>query len=100
MATALDRSALENRTCSVELILRDMGNGVIRIERVTCVRGHPPPAEGFAVFGAVPVQFPLCVAVSDALSVFAVELGIDSDHPFSDGYMRPVSDDMTEIMVW
>lgn len=98
MATAL-RWAV-SQTDAIEVVLRDMGNGVVRILRFAPVPGPLPPSAGFERFGAVPALFPLHSAISDAVGVVLGELGLDPSRTFSDGFLRPLSDDITEVLVW
>lgn len=74
------------------VVLRDLGNGVVRVEG--------------ARFSEVPPLVPDCVAlavpfsavVSDALSCALGALGVQRE--FSAGLARSMSDDCTELYVW
>lgn len=99
MATALQRST-QSRDCAIEVVLRDMGNGVVRIIHFAPVFGPLPSSEGFDPFGAVSVPFPLHSRIQDAVCLALCELGLDPSRTFSTGFMRPLSDDMTEVIVW
>lgn len=85
---------------AVSLVLRDMGNGVTRILHFAAVRGSLPPREFFDVFATSDVPVPMLGRVADAAAIAASELWLDSGPCFAHGYMRPLTEDITEFLLW
>ena len=75
------------------IALRDMGNGVLRIDAARWVRFRP---EAHPDFG--PVALPFSAAVSDALGCALVSLGVLERQDFTKGRARSV-DAVTELYV-
>lgn len=89
----------ERRTCGVSLVLRDMGNGVTRLLHYAVV-AEVPPKEFFEVFGPLAVPVPLTDRLSDAMAFAASSLDLDPDREYVGGVMRPLTEDITEFLLW
>lgn len=76
-----------------------MGNGVTRVLSVAEVP-EIPPAEFFEMFRPARVTFPLMGRVEDALACAVGSLGLDVSREYVGGYMRALTDDITEFCVW
>jgi hypothetical protein len=72
----------------IQLVLRDMGNGVTRIENCFIFPTHDPDC-GFA--GSIPLLFPLTPKVQDAVD-FARSTLLECDLPdFDSGRFRSIT---------
>jgi hypothetical protein len=90
----------EQGAFAVSLVLRDMGNGVTRVLHAACVGGGVPPADFFEVFGAAEVPIPLGPRLRDALDCAMLTCGCEAGREFAGGFMRPLTEDITEFFVW
>lgn len=85
---------------AVSLVLRDMGNGVTRVLHAALIEGGVPPPEFFEVFEGCEVPVPLCGKLSDALGSAVLAMGGDAAREYVGGYMRPLTEEITEFLVW
>jgi hypothetical protein len=90
---------MPNASCNaavvaVRLVLRDQGNGVVRLEAAELLDG--------VCFGGLwcPLAFPPSLVVVDFLEVARPLVGLSPCHAFREGRCRPVSDDVREYCVW
>lgn len=84
---------------AVSLVLKDMGNGVTRVLHAAQM-GEVPPPEFFAMFRPADVCIPLIDRVSDALEIASASLGLDPNREYVGGYMRALTDNITEFFIW
>ena len=89
----------ERQACGVSLVLRDMGNGVTRLLHMAIVP-QVPPKEFFEVFGVCEVPVPLTGRVGDAMDYAVRCLDLDPVREVSGGIMRPLTEDITEYLIW
>jgi hypothetical protein len=88
-------------TVAVSLVLRDMGNGVNRVLSIACVAGQPPPSDFFELFaGTIPVPLPLSERLRDALDYAVACCELAPPLEYAGGFMRPLTDDITEFFLW
>lgn len=78
---------------AVLMAVRDLGNGVVRLEGARLARGLAEAGESW-----MPVGWPLGVAVADCLGIAAGWLGVRGEP--SAGSCRCVTDRLTEYCVW
>ncbi len=84
---------------SLLMVLRDMGNGVSRVEAARVLDGLGSVPFGFHP-DATPVLFPLSAAVQDCVDVSLGLNGAESPPLFQDGLARYVCDAITEVWLW
>lgn len=98
-STELSDRPPDHLECAVSLVLKDMGNGVTRVLHAAQM-GEVPPPEFFAMFRPTSVSIPLIDRVSDALEVASASLGLDPKREYVGGYMRALTDNITEFFIW
>lgn len=98
-STELPDKPPDQLPCAISLVLKDMGNGVTRVLHAAQM-GEVPPAEFFVMFRPAPVAIPLLERVSDALEVASASLDLDPSREFVGGYMRALTDNITEFFIW
>ncbi len=81
------------------MVLRDMGNGVTRLLHYAVV-AEVPPKEFFEAFGPMAVPMPLTDRLSDAMGFAANLLDLDPQREYVGGVMRPLTEDITEFLLW
>lgn len=80
------------------MVLRDMGNGVIRVESARMVQC---PGRFYCTFeDAIPVLFPLSPRIQDCVEASMELSGGVCQPPFQDGLARSVCDGVTEVWLW
>lgn len=89
----------EEDALAVSLVLRDMGNGVTRLLQLE-IMPTAPPTEFFEAFKPTCVPIPLPEKVADLLRCVSPFYGIDPDRRYVGGFMRSLSDDITDLVVW
>ena len=89
----------QQRSCGVSLVLRDMGNGVTRLLHYAVVP-QVPPKEFFEAFGPMAVPLPLTDRLSDAMAFATRSLDLDPVREYVGGVMRPLTEDITEYLIW
>ena len=80
---------------TVTIVVRDMGNGVLRLE--SC---HLLPWRLLGDESGLTLVFPLPLAVQDCLELAWGSLGSDPARCFSEGRCRPVCEDVREYYIW
>jgi hypothetical protein len=85
---------------ALAMVLKDMGNGVTRLLSASFVCGALPPREFFDVFGASDLPFPLGAHVRDAVDCASAMHGHPTGKEFVGGYMRPLTEQITEFLIW
>lgn len=98
-STELPDGPPDQMPCAVSLVLKDMGNGVTRVLHAAQM-GEVPPPEFFAMFRTADVCMPLIDRVSDALAVASSSLDLDPSREYVGGYMRALTDNITEFFIW
>ncbi|MBV5333022.1 hypothetical protein JZU54_05605 [bacterium] len=98
-STELPDGPPDQLPCAISLVLKDMGNGVTRVLHAAQM-GEVPPPEFFAMFRPTSVSIPLIDRVSDALEVASASLGLDPKREYVGGYMRALTDNITEFFIW
>lgn len=93
------QSTRYERANLLRLVLRDMGNGVTRVEDAVLMCGDADIACADLI-GFAPVQFPLGDRYLDCVASSMIALGADDEASFSAGLVRPVCDRITELMLW
>lgn len=76
-----------------------MGNGVTRLLHYAVVP-QVPPEEFFEVFGPMAVPLPLTDRLSDAMAFATSSLDLDPVREYVGGVMRPLTEDITEYLIW
>ena len=80
------------------LVLRDMGNGVTRVLGASIL--DRAREEDILRLGFLPLSFPLSPRLSDCVTMALETLGARSPPDFTEVYVRPVCDDVTEFYLW
>lgn len=80
------------------MVLRDMGNGVIRVESARVLHRLAGFSGQFAE--AVPVMLPLCPKMQDCVEASRELAGLKAHHPFRECRARCVCDRVTEVWLW
>lgn len=83
---------------AVLMVLRDMGNGVVRLECARLLERFNPrrdPDPGFH-----PMIFPPSPMVADCLDIARRSVGVCPGHEFTAGRCRPVTDEVMEYCIW
>lgn len=97
MITAVHSAELAGAV-TLLMVLRDMGNGVIRVESARVLERIGAISGQFA--DAIPVLFPLSPRMQDCVEV-SLELAGGLRFPeFRDGLARCVCDHITEVWLW
>ena len=80
------------------LVLRDMGNGVTRIECASILdRGC---GKDCRLPDLVPLSLPLSPRIADFVAVALTSLGGRAETEFTEAKVRPVCEDVTEFYFW
>jgi len=90
---------IEGRLSALSMVIRDMGNGVTRILHADAFADVPPP-EFFEGFRASAVPSPLVPHVRDAVECAALVVGVDPLREYVGGFMRALTEDITELFIW
>lgn len=80
------------------MVLRDMGNGVIRVESARVLDRLVALSGQFS--DTIPVPFPLSPRMQDCVEVSMELAGLGQPPPFRDGLARCVCDAVTEVWLW
>ena len=80
------------------MVLRDMGNGVVRLECARLLARRDPGR--WISPDCQPMAFPASPPVADCLEIARRSLGVRPNHRFTAGRCRPVAERLTEYCVW
>lgn len=83
---------------AVLIVLRDMGNGVVRLECARLLERFDP--RHHLTPGFHPLIFPPSPSVADCLEIARRSTGVCPGHRFSNGRCRSVCDGVTEYCFW
>lgn len=97
MLTAL-HSAQFVGVVALLIVLRDMGNGVIRIEVAKMLEHFRPDTVAHPDFVALPSPF--SPRVADSIEAALGGLGVKDRREFTEARARSVCDRITELYVW